>query len=461
MLAIRHGLLMAVVTIHLAWLAGCSVIVSDNDIRCELQAGQPDPCPEGRVCLGGACVRADGCAGQPELCNGLDDDCDDRVDEGHDRDGDGFTWCGGGVMDEVDCDDEQANVHPASPGRSIAAAQELCDTRDNDCDGNVDEGADAECGTDEVCVLGVGCVAPDCTRPGFECPLGSSCNVNLVPPVCVDGMCTPGSCPNGAVCDEGSGSCVSPVGLGEPCVVDSQCGAEFCGPAGAYGGSGDVCMRSCCSDADCPSGRLCWASGTGARVCVTPGEAGLVSGTTPFGSFCTSNDQCASGVCKDELCSALCANDATCEEGVCRVEAVDGVSPSPALTCDIDPDGTATGDGCTFSSCESGLCVPSLTWGLSICSTPCGTTDDCPDEMYCGHLRRGDESSSPRVQACIPSNSIGPGLTGDTCDGAEDCRDQGCLRSVCADRCCDDDDCSSTTHCRPVARGEIYEMRCI
>jgi len=73
----------------------------------------------------------DGCFGidvSPEVCNGRDDDGDGLVDEGFDRDGDGFTACGG------DCDDRRAGRNPNSV--------EVCDGVDNDCDGLVDN-ADA------------------------------------------------------------------------------------------------------------------------------------------------------------------------------------------------------------------------------------------------------------------------------------------------------------------------------
>ena len=36
---------------------------------------------------------------QPEVCNLLDDDCDQETDEGHDKDGDGQTHCGGDIAD--------------------------------------------------------------------------------------------------------------------------------------------------------------------------------------------------------------------------------------------------------------------------------------------------------------------------------------------------------------------------
>ena len=88
--------------------------------------------------------------GADETCNGIDDDCDDEVDEGDaldaetyyaDSDSDGYgnaddtsTACAlpSGYSDnDSDCDDSDSAV---SPG-----ADEICDEIDNDCDGETDE----------------------------------------------------------------------------------------------------------------------------------------------------------------------------------------------------------------------------------------------------------------------------------------------------------------------------------
>ncbi len=85
--------------------------------------------------------------GATEVCDGLDNDCDNDIDEGvkiifyYDADGDGYgnpvssilacTAPNGCVLNNEDCDDTNAAINPG--------AVETCDGLDNDCDGQVDE----------------------------------------------------------------------------------------------------------------------------------------------------------------------------------------------------------------------------------------------------------------------------------------------------------------------------------
>ena len=103
---------------------------------CEVE-GDWGSCPGTRVCEGGELV----CKGTPaaaESCNGLDDDCDGAIDEAYpDHDGDGSANCldddddNDGVPDEDDCSPFAPSIFPGAP--------ELCNGLDDDCDEEVDE----------------------------------------------------------------------------------------------------------------------------------------------------------------------------------------------------------------------------------------------------------------------------------------------------------------------------------
>lgn len=109
-------------------------------------------CDDGRFCNGAERCAPElrGCAaGEPPRCDDGDACTEDRCDEGDnacrsvtrdlDRDGDADRACGGG-----DCDDNDSSRN--------GLAREVCNGRDDNCNGTVDEGALSACGNcDPTC----------------------------------------------------------------------------------------------------------------------------------------------------------------------------------------------------------------------------------------------------------------------------------------------------------------------
>jgi hypothetical protein len=118
-----------------------------DDCNAAVHPGAPEVCngiddncngqiDEGTLSCGvGACARTvTACVGgvtqtcvpgtpSPEICDGIDNDCNGLVDD-TDADGDGSTFC-------VDCNDANPAVHPG--------AAEVCNGIDDDCNGTIDD----------------------------------------------------------------------------------------------------------------------------------------------------------------------------------------------------------------------------------------------------------------------------------------------------------------------------------
>jgi hypothetical protein len=131
-------------------------------------------CKEGlRTCDGGGFWQACDGAVLPatELCNDIDDDCNGRVDDGFER---GGTKCFAG---DGECRVEGKYSCSADGTQSTCSAQakapsaEVCDGKDNDCDGQIDdgdlEGTGAECNTGEAGACNVG--VKQCQNGSIKC----------------------------------------------------------------------------------------------------------------------------------------------------------------------------------------------------------------------------------------------------------------------------------------------------
>ena len=84
-----------------------------------------------------------------ESCDGKDNDCDDRIDENFDADGDGYVTvenpeCVGTYPpEELDCNDLIGAINPA--------AEETCDGNDTNCYGLIDNGLDEDFDGFRIC----------------------------------------------------------------------------------------------------------------------------------------------------------------------------------------------------------------------------------------------------------------------------------------------------------------------
>ncbi|MFO0744782.1 MAG: NADP-dependent oxidoreductase [Myxococcota bacterium] len=262
-----------------------------------------------------------------EVCNNEDDDCDGQVD-GLDTSLDftttpnGQTSCGDGPG----CPGSWSCVGGAWECSARPASAEVCDSADNDCDGQTDETfrdaqgryvSSANCGA-----CGLDCLQLVANATAVECALVSGA------PTCRATACAPGT-----YAFDGGRACLAlPDNLCQACTADADClvpGSRCLGS-----GAERFCGRSCASGSpygtSCPTGYQCADQGGGDRQCAP------VSGTCVCGPGAVGLERaCPVGACTGlQECQQNGANYAF---SACSAE---GIIPEVCDGGDNDCDGT-------------------------------------------------------------------------------------------------------------------------
>ena len=419
--------------------------------------GLPQSCPEGKPF--------------DEQCNGIDDNCDGVVDEGCPcaegakqdcyrgststrKNGvchDGTQVCKNGVWS--DC------------GGDVLPIAELCDQRDNDCNGKVDDTAACTCspGQTQTCYLGpagtLGHMKAPCKEGKQTCTSDGKwgdCTGSIKPgptELCDDEIddncdgqinegcvCQPGDtgeCYTGplvplnsngvGVCHGGTWTCIN--GVKGPCVgeitpspeqcnaLDDDCNGKvddgvFCCPNGTKDGNETA--------ADCGGSCL-------------PCAAGLT---------CLQDKDCESLICKNGLCQSAACNDFVNNGKETDVDCGGPICPSKCLvgqTC-------AVANDCVTGVCSSKVCIgPKCSDGVQNSSE---TDIDCGGPL-CAHCVAGQacvintdcQSAICSAGFCTTATCLDSVLNGTETD--TDCGGAGCNACDNGKKCAVGPDCKS------------------
>ncbi len=295
---------------------------------------------------------------QPEICNGIDDDCDGFIDE--DPDGSGPEQIPGAGEP---CSDSDAGLGPCGAGLTACAngvivckpsatvAPETCNGIDDDCDGQIDEEEDlidvgGACGSSiGACKPGVWTCTHDtegnATKECVGATEGTEEVCNNIDDDC-DGAADEGDLPGENVPCPPDGMTLPLQGLCSPGKMLCLSGEMKC--VGAVGPSEDICDgldNDCDGTTDqpdpCPGESVCIA-GVCSKKCSSGGEF----------SDCPLGQVCKSGYCTPIDCTGKCAGGTVCNPKTGLCEAADGGAAGAAGSAGsggAKPDGGKAGAG--------------------------------------------------------------------------------------------------------------------
>ncbi|NOY91673.1 MAG: hypothetical protein GXP55_10770, partial [Deltaproteobacteria bacterium] len=363
----------------------------DNDGIPDIACGAP---------LGLDCDDADPITGggQPEVCDGRDNNCNGEIDEGamdrqwfRDADGDGYGSITSGTRVGCmavpgfiglggDCNDADPARYPGAP--------ESCNGIDDDCDGSVDgAAADAEC------------VVPNAA------------------PACVVGRCRV------ATCADGFGDCDGDPANG--CEVTLSDTADHCGScdvACTPGHGSASCVASACVFGACDPGYAdCDADEANGCETATTADIDNCGGCGSVCDFADASASCVAGACTMNSCDFGFEDCNADPSDGCEVEP--RTAPMNCGACGTVCDGArlhTTAVACSFGRCAIDDAAPACELGWADCDANpfngCETPTD-RDPNNCGGCGMSCDVAGGigcSASACV-FNRCAPGF--DDCDG--------------------------------------------
>ncbi len=441
------------------------------------------------------------CTPSTEVCDGVDNDCDDQVDEGvkntyyRDADNDTFgnpndttqacTLPQGYVSNNTDCNDSNPAVKPG--------AIETCDSVDNNCDGQTDNGiasVPTTCGVGACASAGQsicqgGQMVDTCKsgNPQTEGPFGNATCSDSTDNDCdgstdaSDSGCAQQCTPSTEVCDGVDNDCDSQIDE-DIAAVPTTCGVGACAANGQSTCQAGQMVNSCIPGTPQAEGPFSNAtcSDSSDNDCdgsTDTADSGCVQQCTPSTEVCDGADNDCDGQIDEDIAAVpttcgvgACAStgQSVCQGGqminTCTPSNPQTEGPFGNPTCADSSDNDC--DGTTDAS-DSG-CVEVCTPSTEVCD---GVDNDCDGQIdediasvpttcgagACASAGQSICQGGQMVNTCTPGDPQTEGpfgnptcsdLSDNDCDGAVDTADSGCVE-VCAPstEVCDglDNDC--------------------